>query len=56
MDSEAFSVENGLTTPTFKHKRPQLLQHYKKEVDECVQIARRTSSAPDVYNRQTSQM
>jgi long-chain acyl-CoA synthetase len=33
VDSEPFSVENGLTTPTFKHKRSQLLQHYKSEID-----------------------
>ena len=39
MDSEPFSVENGLTTPTFKHKRPQLLQHYKAEIDRCVHIS-----------------
>ena len=36
VDSEPFSVENGLTTPTFKHKRPQLLQHYKAQIDKCV--------------------
>ena len=35
VDSEPFSVENGLTTPTFKHKRPQLLKHYKAEIDRC---------------------
>lgn len=33
VDSEPFSVDNGLTTPTFKHKRPQLLEHYKSEID-----------------------
>lgn len=36
VDSEAFSVENGLTTPTFKHKRPQLQKHYKQQIGRCV--------------------
>ena len=34
MDPEPFTAENGLTTPTFKLKRPQLKAHYKKEIDE----------------------
>lgn len=33
VDSDPFSVDNGLTTPTFKHKRPQLQKHYKAEID-----------------------
>jgi long-chain acyl-CoA synthetase len=34
LSSEAFSVENGLLTPTFKSKRPQLFQRYKEKIDE----------------------
>ena len=49
VDSEPFSVENGLTTPTFKHKRPQLLQHYKAEIDKCVHIPQPTPVQPLTY-------
>jgi long-chain acyl-CoA synthetase len=34
LTSEPFSVENDLTTPTFKLKRPQLLTHFKAQVDD----------------------
>ena len=34
LTSEPFSVENDLTTPTFKLKRPQLLTYFKTQVDE----------------------
>lgn len=34
LDAEPFSVENDLMTPSMKVKRPQLLVHYKKEVDD----------------------
>lgn len=33
LDAEPFSVENDLMTPSMKVKRPQLLVHYKKDVD-----------------------
>lgn len=33
LDAEQFTVEKNLITPTFKLKRPQLLQHYKAQVD-----------------------
>ncbi|KDD76920.1 AMP-binding enzyme [Helicosporidium sp. ATCC 50920] len=33
VETELFSVENELMTPTFKLKRPQLQQRYQKEVD-----------------------
>ena len=33
LTSEPFSVDNDLLTPTFKMKRPQLLKHFKSEVD-----------------------
>jgi len=33
LSDETFSVDNDLLTPTFKLKRPQLLERYKKEVD-----------------------
>ncbi|CAM6085910.1 unnamed protein product [Calypogeia fissa] len=34
LESEPFSFENDLITPTFKKKRPQLLKHYQSVVDE----------------------
>lgn len=33
LDSEPFSVENDLLTPTFKSKRPQLQKKYQKHID-----------------------
>ncbi|KAL4228419.1 Long-chain-fatty-acid--CoA ligase 6 [Mactra antiquata] len=32
--SELFSVENGLLTPTFKNKRPELRTRFKKDITE----------------------
>lgn len=37
IDAEPFSVENGLVTPTFKLKRPQLREYYQKEIDSLYQ-------------------
>ena len=34
LEPEAFSAENGLMTPSFKLKRPQLQKHYQKQIDE----------------------
>lgn len=33
LDSEEFTLENGLMTPTFKLKRPQTLKKYKAQID-----------------------
>ena len=40
LEPEAFSAENGLMTPSFKLKRPQLQKHYQKLIDECAFAAR----------------
>ena len=34
LDTEQFTVENGLQTPSFKLKRPQLQKHYQKQIDK----------------------
>eukprot|EP00879_Flechtneria_rotunda_P027938 GHRR01029995.1.p2 GENE.GHRR01029995.1~~GHRR01029995.1.p2 ORF type:complete len:104 (-),score=21.79 GHRR01029995.1:355-666(-) len=37
VDSNQFSVDNDLMTPTFKLKRAQLQKHYKPEIDAMYQ-------------------
>lgn len=34
LDSTPFSPQNELLTPTFKHRRKELLQYYRSAVDE----------------------
>ena len=33
MDPNPFTIENGLLTPSFKPRRPDLKNHYKAELD-----------------------
>jgi len=33
LHTEEFGIENDLITPTFKLKRPQLLEYFKEQVD-----------------------
>jgi long-chain acyl-CoA synthetase len=44
LESEPFSVENGLMTPTFKLKRQQMAQNFKKQLDELYREAPSLSS------------
>jgi hypothetical protein len=39
-----FSVENGLITPTFKYKRPQLQRRYQVEIDSMYRALRGNSN------------
>jgi len=38
LDARAFSVENGLMTPTLKSKRASLHEYYKTEIHEMYEI------------------
>ena len=37
LEPKPFGIEEGLMTPTFKLKRPQLLKHYQSIVDRLYQ-------------------
>ncbi len=45
MEPEPFSVENGLLTPTFKAKRPQLQERFKQQIEKMYQDIHRETSA-----------
>jgi long-chain acyl-CoA synthetase len=42
LEPNPFDIERDLITPTFKLKRPQLLQHYKGIVDQLYSEAKRS--------------
>lgn len=45
LESEQFSIENDLMTPSMKLKRPQLQKHYQKEIDEMYKKVKAASAA-----------
>ncbi|KAI9144437.1 hypothetical protein BKA69DRAFT_1112327 [Paraphysoderma sedebokerense] len=44
IEPNPFTVDNGLITPTFKLKRPQALQRYRKEIDAMYKLLETTKA------------
>ena len=49
LESQLWSVENGLVTPTFKLKRPALREKYATAIEQLyVLVEARAGSAPQI--------
>nr|CAD7573106.1 unnamed protein product [Timema californicum] len=48
---DPFSVQNGLLTPTFKTKRPQLKQYFKPQIEDICGLAHDTGLSNHVFSQ-----
>ncbi|KAF7729314.1 hypothetical protein EC973_004570 [Apophysomyces ossiformis] len=46
LETEPFSIENDLLTPTFKVKRPQAKKHYEAQIEEMYNVLNSVPSTP----------